>query len=257
MINLNDSSVVLTLLLTGARVGGLLFVAPVLGTRALPAKLRVFMSLVIALAVVGRVAQPVSLPTGTVGLAIALVLEAAIGLAIGYAARLVFVGVELGAFHISQQMGISLAETIDPLTKESTDPVRSLYRITALVIFLAIGGHRLLISSLLGTFESVPVLSIPSGGAMPMLKSITGLLASSFALAIKVALPALAALLMATVAMAILGRTVPQMSFFSVGLPARALVGMLALSVALAYLPTAMDAAWRVWMRNIEVLVTR
>ncbi len=257
MINLNDSSTVLMLLLAGARVGGMLVVAPVLGNRALPARLRVFISLVIALAVVGRVAQPAAMPAGTLALSLAIVLEAAIGMAIGYAARLIFVGVELGAFHISQQMGISLAETIDPLTQEPDDPVRSLYRITALVIFLAIGGHCVLISSLLGTFESVPLLGGVSGGAAQILKSVTGLLAASFVLAIKVALPALAALLMATVAMAILGRTVPQMNLFSVGLPLRALVGMLALSAALAYLPAAMDAAWRMWMRNMEVLVAR
>ncbi len=245
------------LLLAGARVGGLLFVAPVLGNYALPARLRVFMSLVIALAVVGRVAQPADMPTGTLALALAIVLEAAIGMAIGYAARLIFVGIELGAFHISQQMGISLAETIDPLTQESTDPVRSLYQITAVVIFLAIGGHRVLIASLLGTFDSVPMLGGLGGGAAPILKGVTGLLASSFVLAIKVALPALAALLMATVAMAILARTAPQMNLFSVGLPVRALLGMLALSAALAYLPAAMDAAWQLWMRNIDVLVMR
>ncbi|MCK4602241.1 MAG: flagellar biosynthetic protein FliR, partial [Phycisphaerae bacterium] len=112
----------------------------------------------------------------------------------------------------------------------------------AIVIFLAIGGHRVLIAAVLKTFDTVPVMSLSAGGAI--LKMIVALLGTSFALALKVAAPAIVALLLATVAMGLLQKTMPQFNLFSTGLPIRALLGLLALAAALAYLPALLGAAW-------------
>jgi len=78
----------------------------------MPIRLRVLLAVVIALAVVGRVAQPAAPMTAGSLLACAAG-ELLIGAMIGFAARVVLSGVEMGAFHISQQMGLSLGEVFD------------------------------------------------------------------------------------------------------------------------------------------------
>ena len=97
-----------TLLLVTVRVAGIMVVAPVFAHSAVPVKVRLITSAAMGLAVVGRLARPVALPAGWFDLCMGLGCEFLVGAAIGYAARLIFAGVELGAFHVSQQMGLAL-----------------------------------------------------------------------------------------------------------------------------------------------------
>lgn len=239
-----------TLLLVAFRVGGIFLTAPVFSASAAPARLKVFMSLVVALAVVARLAAPAAVPTHWLVLAVGLVAELAVGAAIGFTAGVMLAGVELGAVHVAQQMGIGLAEAYNPGAADASGTVRGLLRLTAVVIFLLIGGHRALLSALLGSFDTVP----PGGGAgeLGMLPTILAVLAASFTLALKVAAPVLVALLLTTAAMGLLQRTVPQCHVLSVGLPVRAVVGLIVLAAAVAAIAGPIQAAWQYALGEIN-----
>ncbi len=233
-----------TLLMAAARVAGIFLIAPVFAHPAVPVKLRVLAGIVIALAAVGamgRFAEPAALPATWADLAAALASELAVGAMIGFAARLVFVGIEYGALHVGQQMGLGLAELFSP-GQETGGPVRRLFVLTAVVIFLAIGGHRDLAAGVLGSFKTVPLASFAAGEGLPA--AVAGLLHASFVVALKVAAPVLVAMLLATVAMGLLQKTLPQCNILSTGLPLRAMLGLAALAVALAALPWLVATAW-------------
>lgn len=230
-----------TLLLVTARVAGVMLAAPVLGHSVVPVKVRVLVAVGIGLAAVGRLADPVRLPPHWPDLAVGLGCELLLGFAIGYAARLIFAGVELGAFHVAQQMGLSLAQVANPLAADAPSSVRGLLRLLAVVVFLAVGGHRALIGGLMQTFRTVPPLGfVPAAG---MTNTIAAMLGASFVLALKVAAPVLIALLLATVALGLLHRTMPQCNLLSVGLPTRAMLGLLVLAATLGVLAPLIDAA--------------
>lgn len=234
---------IVTLLLVLARVGGIMFVAPIFSEMVVPVKLRVVLSFAIALAVAGRLVQPLGMPMDVLMLALAGAGELAIGAAVGYAARLVFVGVELGAMHVSQQMGVGLAEVYDAQADDSAGAARRLFVMLSLVLFLAIGGHRQLLSAVMRTFDTLPLggfLSTPTLLGVSMV-----LLDACFALALKVAAPVLIALLLATVALGLLQRTVPQMHVFSTGFPIRAMLGLVVLAASLAALGPILESAWK------------
>jgi len=233
-----------TLVLVVARLAGLFLVAPGFSHSAVPIRLRYFLSVATALAVLGRIAQPVALPTNWLDAVGGVACEAAVGAAIGYAARLVLAGVQLGALQIGQQMGVALGAVLDPTSGEPSGVVRRMFQILAVVIFLAIGGHRMLVASVLKTFQVVPLAGFAPGEAM--LDMAVALLGASFVLALKVAAPVLVALLGATVAMAMIQRTVPQCNILSVGFPMRVLLGLLVLALSLGALG-----------ELIEVLLTR
>ena len=238
-----------TLLLVIVRVAGIFLVAPVLAHEAVPRKLRVFMAVVISLAVVARIARPIPLPNNWIDLIAGLGCELLLGVTIGYAARLVFAGVELGAFHISQQLGTGLAEVFSPAAEGSPGVLRRLFDILAVVLFLAIGGHRMLISALLGAFRTVPPMGFRADQGL--LDVMAGLLAASFVLALKVAAPVLIALLLAGVALGMLQKTMPQCNILSVGLPIRAMLGLLAVAGGLAVMPALVERAWLVTSTQI------
>lgn len=232
-----------SMMLVLARVAGLCLVAPVFSHAAVPVKLRYALSVVVALAVVGGGALgPVSMPRSWPALVGMLGTELAIGAVIGYAARLVFMGVELGAFHAGTQMGLTLAEIYDPTGGPNPGVVRRLFVLTAIVIFLAIGGHRELLYGVVRSFRTVPPATfVPDRGVLEM---VVALLGAGFTLALRVAAPVLAAMLLATVALGLLQRSVRQCNVLSTGLPVRALLGLAALSLALAALPELIDRAW-------------
>lgn len=222
---------VLPVLLAGARFAGMMIFSPVLSEAAVPARLRAMLALAMALAVSGRVAMPAAIGSDA-QLTLALGSELLIGLAIGYAARLVFVGVELGAFHISQQMGLSLGEVFNPLSEESSDSMRQFFGLLALVVFLAIGGHRVLIRALVGSFDTLPLMTLLTPGAI--LATATALLTTSFLLALKVAAPVLAAMLLAGLALGAIQRTMPQLNILSIGFPLRVVLGAVLVAAILA-----------------------
>lgn len=253
-----DTTWVVTLAMVVARCGGMLVVAPVFGDAAVPVRLRVAMGIVMGLAAAGCLAAPAAgIPGNGLELVAVLAIEAGIGAVLGYLARLVFVGVELGAMHVGQQMGVALGEVFQPFHEGASGPVGRLMQVTAVVVFLAIGGHRTLIAALLGTFQALPpgLGGLKSAGGMlscrAMLEAATAMLAVGFALALKLAAPVLAALLMTAAAGGLLQKTLPQLNILTVGLPVRALVGMVVLAASLAVLTPVMaegvDALARQW----------
>ena len=236
-----------TLLLASARLAGLFVLAPVFGERALPRRLALLMAVVVALPLAGRV-DVAAVEWSWAGLTLAVAGEAMVGLAMGYVARLMFVGVEIGAFHISQQMGLSLAEVYGG--QERADPLRPMLHLLALVIFLAVGGQRLMLSAVARSFETLPPLALTRADVLDV---VVGLLGASFVLALKVAAPVLLAMLLAGVLLGLLQRTAPTLNILSVGLPLRVLLGLVLVAsmLALGTLPTLLEWAARqvgAWM---------
>jgi flagellar biosynthetic protein FliR len=240
-----------TLVLVLARLSGVLLVAPAFAHVAVPPRLRVMIAIVMGLAVVGRVGEPVA--AGSVlGLLIGIGCEVVVGLAVGYSARLAIAGIELAASHVGQQAGISLVEAFDPFSGEEYDTVRRLFELLAIVVFLAVGGHRMLIDGLLRTFDAVPLGGLLS--CRSALGVVVSLVAASFVLALKAAAPVLLAMLLTTALLGLVQRSIPQMNILSIGLPVRVLAGMLAMAAALGVLTPLLDEYLTVAMRSLGAL---
>ncbi len=136
-------------------------------------------------------------------------LELANGLLLGIGLQTLLLGVHVAGQMISTMAGLSLAGVYDA-SGGSQSPVTKLIDMTALALFLAVGGHRMVVSGILSTFTTWPPGKVNiADGAGPLL---AGLLDQSLALGIQAALPILATLFVANVVMGILGRLMPQMN---------------------------------------------
>lgn len=206
------------------RVGGLMIFAPLLGSALFAARIKVAAAAVISLALI-----PVITPQMPETLNLAFILKAAagetaVGLVLGYAANVIFVGVQLAGMQIGQQMGIGIASIFNPLLESQTSLIAQFYNLFAIFIYLAIGGHHLLLSALVDSFQTLPAgWMVLSGGMLDMLIS---LFAHLFGIAFAVSAPVILALFLTTVAMGFVARTVPQMNILIVGFPVRALLAL-------------------------------
>ena len=239
-----------TLLLVLARLAGLFVFAPALSHPAVPVKVRALAAVVFALAVAPNVAAT-GVPESAAAMAAAVACEAMLGLVIALAAAAVFAGVELGAAHVAHQMGLSLGNIYEP-DAQADQTLPGFFHLLALVVFLGLGGHRVVISALLGTFGSIP----PAGFAADarFLHSVTALLGAGFLLALRLAAPVLAAVLLATVAMGLLQKTMPGINTFSVGLSVRSLVGLAVMGAGLAATSPLIERAIVLLQQNLSLL---
>jgi flagellar biosynthetic protein FliR len=127
---------------------------------------------------------------------------------------------------------MSLADVFNPGFDSEVPLVAHLLYLTTLAVFLLIDGHRYLMGALLNTFATIPL----GGGRMPAIlaETITTLLTESFSLGIRAAAPAMVALLLATVLLGLISRTIPQINVMVVGFGVNSLItlGMLAMSLS-------------------------
>lgn len=232
-MNALDSTLIMAWLLASVRVVALVLVAPVFGNSVVPVRMRAAISILVAAAVAPTL-KVAALPASSDPLVVAgaAIGELATGVALGFAARLVFDAVGLVGGLISAQGGLGAATLIDPGSGASTTSPSLLLESIAVLIYLAIDGHHALIRGLAVSFETLPA----GGGGPPLnsLLSIAGLGADVFSIAVRLAAPVTAAMMLANIAMGILGRALPEMNLMMVQIPAHVL---LMLSMVLVGVP--------------------
>jgi flagellar biosynthetic protein FliR len=219
-------------LLAFARIGAAIVPMPVFGASGVPSQTKIALALLLSLIVLPLTevpAQPVS--TNLLVFASLVGSEVLVGLAVGIAVMLVFHGLEMGAQLVGVQMGFAIGEVFDPLTGGRIATVEQFYRIVATLVFFAVNGHYLVIQALLQTFEVVPAgsadLTLIAGDR------VIPFFASLFVVALRISLPVIGALILTDLALALVGRTVPQMNVLVVGFPIKIGVGLLVLTASM------------------------
>jgi flagellar biosynthetic protein FliR len=213
-------------LLVLVRVAGVLMLAPVFGSQTVPAPVKIFLSLVLAMLFYPLVkAQGGAVPEGTGALAVAVAGELAVGLLIGFAAALLFAGVQFGGHLIDQELGLLQANLLDPVLNEQISILGQFKVLLATLVWLLINGHHLLIASISDSFRAVPLMGLrfTEGAAMHLSDT---LMRDFFRMGVGIAAPALVTLFLITIAMAFMARTAPEMNVFGLSFTLRLAVGI-------------------------------
>lgn len=236
------------------RVGAFLSLFPIFGSNNLPAQLKAGLAIVLALVLFPILPMPqVAFPSNGTMLTLALGREVLIGGVLALAVRLIFAGVELAGQVQGYQMGFSIANVLDPQTQEQVSVIAQLHNILALLIFLAIDGHHLMIRALVRSFELVgPFQAQFSGGPGQILISLSSHL---FILAVKISSPVLAALFLSNLALGLMARMVPQMHIFLVSMPMSIALGLVILSLSLPFLVQGLTGAFLGLERDFALML--
>ncbi len=230
------------------RVAAVFTVAPVLGSSAIPMYLRLAMAIPIA-AWVGSLLPPVvdliALDPLSLSGFLFIAGQLIIGIAIGFALRLVFSVLEIGGQIVSMQMGLGFAEMNDPQSGARVPALGHLYNITATLVFLSLDGHLHLVQLIVDSFTLLP---IDQGSIKPLAaKELVDWGNTMFRSAVMLALPAMASLLSVNLAMGVMTRAVPQFNMM-IAFPMMILVGLIILLVTLPqvieHMETMLSSIW-------------
>lgn len=225
------------------RVLAMVFSAPILGHNSIPIGMRVALALILAFAAASF--APVAVPLDSPHALAYAVREMLIGVSLGLLLQLVFAAAELAGDAIGLQMGLGFAFFVDPQNATQSPLVGSLFSTLAGLLFLALDVHLLVIGGLMESFRALPV-DAPLDSSLG-LQAVAAAGAEMFRIALSIALPALAALMLANLALGVLSRTAPQLNLFAVGFPATLILGALILAPTLPGAVEAISRALTSW----------
>ena len=207
------------------RMSGFLLFNPLLGRSNLPAMVKTGMALVLSILVFGTAGTGVPQPDTLVELAFRRLLELGIGLVLGFVMRVVFSVVQIGGEVIDTQMGMTMAQIYDASSQANLSVTASLLNILLILDFFAENGHYTLMRLLTTSGELVPYGAAALGDGV--YAYVIELFLACMLLAVKLAMPILAAELLGEVGMGVLMKAIPQINAFVINIELKVIIGLL------------------------------
>lgn len=218
------------------RIGAMLMAMPVLGTRMVPTRIKVITTFVISIFVLPLLPPVPEVEALSLSGLLISVQQVLIGFAMGFTLQLVFGALMIAGEAIAMSMGLGFASMIDPNNGVSVPVIAQLLVIMGTLLFLALGGHLMLIQLVVNSFQSLPIS--PTGIERESFWAIASWGSQMFIGAIWVAIPALISMLVVTISLGVMTRAAPQLNIFSVGFPITMFLGFIILMLILpGFLP--------------------
>ncbi len=222
-------------LLIFLRVAGIVFSAPILDTATIPVLFKAGLGLAVSVLLLPVVDAVISVrDLSLLTFAVGVVSEIAIGVTIGLSVKLLFTGVQLAGQVAGHQMGFAIANVVDPATSVQIPVLSQIYNLTAMLVFLSINAHHMFFAAVVESYTLLPPLSMQlSPQLVGMMMQLAG---NMFVVAVKVGAPLIAVMLVVSVGLGLVARTVPQIHIFIVGMPLKLLIGMIFMTLVAPYL---------------------
>lgn len=247
-----DAGQVQVALLTLIRLSGLLLLAPPVHAPSVPVSVRIGLAFSLVLLVWNDVAgRRPPLAPDMVALGGYAATELGIGLAIGFAGRLVVSAASYAAEMVSQQMGLGLGALLDPSLGQAVSPLTRLFDWTVMMLFLALDGHYLLLGAVVESFRLIPPGRAATFAAAG--DTLVALGGRVFGVGLALVAPAIGIMFLANLVLVLLSRTMPALNLMAVGFPVLIILGLSVVTLNIDLVAGLMGGE----IRNLEsVLVT-
>jgi flagellar biosynthesis protein FliR len=220
-----------TFLLIFSRVVSVLWLLPVFSSRAVSVPFKAGVSLLIAYLLFDSFGVDRSFSSDPYILFLFVMKEVFIGLAIGFSVRILFTAVNVAGEIISIQSGFSFARFMDPLSMTQVSVIEQLKNLLAMMLFLAMDAHHILIRAIVASFRDVPIGSVTiQQSFLQYLITASGRI---FVTGFKIGAPIIVTLLFVEIALGMLSRMIPQINIFIEGVPLKILVTLIMFSFSL------------------------
>lgn len=209
------------------RMSGFLLVNPLFGRTTVPGIVKAGVTLAFSVFVWGAEDAAVTAPGTVAELVVRLLLELCVGLILSFVMQLFFSVVQLGGEIIDAQMGLNMAQVYDSSSQVNMTVTASLLHVLMVLTFFAESGHYTLLRIALASGKVLPYGTASLGEAVS--SGMVEVFAACMVLAIKLALPILAAELLGELGMGILMKAIPQINAFVINMELKILIGLVLL----------------------------
>ena len=223
------------LILIFARIAGMVFTAPIFGSRNYPVQVKIglifFMSLVLFPLVKSDIVYDVA---SIYQITFLLINEILIGVFIGLVLTMYMGFIYFAGDLIDRNLGFAMVNVINPLDESQIAITSNLFYIFAMLIFLQLDFHHELITALVVSFEKIKLGSIFF--SVPSFDILLDIIAESFVLGFQIAAPFVITVLIANIILGLLAKAMPGMNVFILGMPFKIFFGFLLFIILMPYL---------------------
>jgi flagellar biosynthesis protein FliR len=220
--------------LTLARISGVFAFLPIPGAGGGSPVARIVLALCCTMALSSRWPEPAE-PGSAGTFAVWMLSEALLGVLTGVAVGFITEALMLGAEALSMPAGYAFASSFDPNTSADSGILLIFANLLGGTLFFTTGLDRQVIHAFADSLETLPPGTFVLRPAMTA--ELIKLGSSMFALAVRLALPVVALLLIVDLALGILSRLNGHIQIVSLALPVKMLVSLLVLAAMLSVIP--------------------
>jgi flagellar biosynthetic protein FliR len=216
---------IFVILLVMCRVGAALTLLPGFSATYVPMQFKALLTVLLGALVAPTLANDMPpMPTEVRGLVGMIGIELLVGAFIGLYVNLLMSALDIAGTVIAMQSSLTSAIVFNPgEMKQETLPA-SLLSTTATVLIFVTNMHYLFIGSIVDSYHR-----FPAGGALPMedlSDAIARIVSQGFMISIQLAAPYIVLGTTFYVALGLIGRVMPQLQIFYVGLPLQVFGGL-------------------------------
>ena len=226
MLDLASSQIggwVASFLLPLFRIAALLMTMPVIGTKLVPTRVRMYLAVAICLVLVPTLPPMPPVDALNFRSFTLIAQEILIGVMMGFSLQLFFHIFVITGQIVSMQMGLGFASMVDPANGISVPVLGQFFLMLVTLLFLSMNGHLVVFETLAESFITLPV-----GGGLftDQYWLLAGRLSWVLGAALLLALPAITALLVINIAFGVMTRAAPQLNIFAIGFPLTMVLGL-------------------------------
>ena len=228
------------LILILVRISCFISIAPFYGTKNVPARVKIALSVFVAFLVYGFVDKTAIEYTGLLGYAVIVLKEGIAGLLIGLGASICNSIILFAGNIIDMDIGLSMATEFDPTTNSQVTITGNLYNYFILLLLIATNMYQVILRAVVDSFAVVPV----NGQVFAwdsLLISMTKFMTDLFVIGFRIFLPVFACIMVLNCILGIMVKVSPQMNMFSVGMQMKIMVGFAVLFLTVSLLPGIAD----------------
>jgi flagellar biosynthetic protein FliR len=230
----SQNELIVFLLIT-IRIGAIIFTLPFFGSRNMPIQIKIILVFLLSLGIYPSLENPsMVIPHNGIALTLVVLGETITGFIIGFTAQILFISMQLSGELISQQMGLSLATTLNPQNPSQNSLITNFQYILATLVFFSSSTHHLFILAISESLHIIPIMTLTLSKAVGT--TILSFLSKTFITSIKISAPIIVMQLLVAIGIGILARLVPQINIFILSFPINIGVGLLVLSIILIYI---------------------
>ena len=233
------------------RISAFLLASPFYSIQALNLRFRIAISVLLTTLYISYFEVISFDPFSIDGLS-SLLQQAAIGVSLGFSFQLVTAAITLGGQAISNSIGLSMANMVDP-TLGNVPTISQLLILLSTLIFLLIDGHLILVELLFMSFESFPLGA--SISLEPVIQAIMDWSSTIFTGGLLIALPIMVAMLLVNTGLGIITRSAPSLNIIAVGFPAITLTGVFILLLSLRGILQLIEEFWSNAFEQLSLLM--
>ncbi|SMF36563.1 flagellar biosynthetic protein FliR [Alteromonadaceae bacterium Bs31] len=206
------------------RIGAMLMVMPVIGSRLVNPRVRLVLAVMVSLLSVPLLPPMPQLELLSMSGFGFIIQEAAVGLIIGFTFQIIFQMFVLSGQYIAMKMGLGFASMNDPTNGVQTTVLSQFFLMMVTLMFVVSNGHLTLLAFVVESFQ---VLQPGNFYLKPaVFIEVASLGGWMFASALVFALPVVTSLLFVNIAFGVMSRAAPQLNIFAIGFPITLMCGL-------------------------------